>query len=134
MCMSFRHEFSPRHRFILSTSQDSRRSEKHRVSDRHRGHPLGQSLVTYPQMAGLIARGAEVRSTLLTDSFGWAEYQAQHGQRALLLFARDPNGRLHIASPEHPLSPASGWTVIALIEDASEPVASRSETAQALTT
>ncbi|MEE9102136.1 sodium:proton antiporter [Pseudomonas nitroreducens] len=134
MCMSFRHEFSPWQRFILPSSQDSRRSEKHRVSDRHRGHPLGQTPITYPQMAGLIARGAEVRSTLLSDNFGWEEYQAQHGSRALLLFARDPNGRLHIASPDRPLTPGTGWTVISLVEEAPENVAGTNETAQAAIT
>ncbi|WP_371230335.1 cation:proton antiporter [Pseudomonas sp. QE6] len=134
MCMSFRHEFSPWQRFILPSSQDSRRNEKHRVSDRHRGHPLGQTPITYPQMAGLIARGAEVRSTLLSDNFGWAEYQAQHGSRALLLFARDTNGRLHIASPDRPLTPGTGWTVISLVEEAPENAAGTNETAQAAIT
>ncbi len=130
MCMSFRHEFNPRQRFILPSSQDSRRSEKHRVSDRHRGRPLGQSTITYPQMAGLIARGAEIRSTLLSENFGWEDYQALHEDRALLLFAKDPNGRLHIASPERPLTPGTGWTVISLIEEVAEGASSRNETAQ----
>ncbi|MFV3367396.1 cation:proton antiporter [Pseudomonas sp. NY15435] len=134
MCMSFRHEFNPRQRFILPSSQDSRRSEKHRVSDRHRGRPLGQSAITYPQIAGLIARGAEIRSTLLSENFGWEDYQAQHDKRALLLFAKDPNGRLHIASPERPLAPDTGWTVISLIEEASGNPAGANETGRAETT
>lgn len=134
MAMSFRHEFNPRQRFILPSGQESRRSEKHRVSDRHRGRLLGQSALTYPQVAGLIARGAEIRSTLLSDNFNWAEYQAQHGNRAFLLFARDPNGRLHIASPDHPLAPVTGWTVISLVEEASENTTSPHETAQTVTT
>lgn len=116
-CMRFRHEFGTRNLYTLLSGGETRRSDKHRVSDQHRGRSLGQNLLSYPQVAGLLARGAEVRSTLLSENFGWDDYQTLHGDRANLLFARDPNGWLHVATPEQPLKPTSGWTLIALVEE-----------------
>lgn len=116
-CMRFRHEFGTRNLYTLLSGGETRRSDKHRVSDQHRGRSLGQNLLNYPQVAGLLARGAEVRSTLLSENFGWDDYQTLHGDRANLLFARDPNGWLHVATPEQPLKPTSGWTLIALVEE-----------------
>lgn len=116
-CMRFRHEFGTRNLYTLLSGGETRRSDKHRVSDQHRGRSLGQNLLNYPQVAGLLARGAEVRSTLLSENFGWDDYQTLHGDRANLLFARDPNDWLHVATPEQPLKPTSGWTLIALVEE-----------------
>lgn len=116
-CMRFRHEFGTRNLYTLLSGGETRRSDKHRVSDQHRGRSLGQNLLSYPQVAGLLARGAEVRSTLLSENFGWDDYQALHGDRANLLFARDPNDWLHVATPEQPLKPTSGWTLISLVEE-----------------
>lgn len=60
-CMRFRHEFGSRHLYTLLSGSETRRTDKHRVSERHRGHSLGQRLLTYPQAAGLLARGANPR-------------------------------------------------------------------------
>jgi len=115
-CMRFRHEFGAR-LFSLTSGQESRRTDKHRASDQHRGHNLSPRELSYPQFAGLLSRGAEVRSTLLSESFGWEQYQALYGNAATLLFARDPSGWMHVASGTRPLNPAEGWLVIALIEE-----------------
>ena len=70
--MRFRHEFGHRQLFGLPTSQEAKRTDKHRSSDEHRGCPLGQRPLTYAQFASLLSRGAEIRTTLLTDTF-WLE-------------------------------------------------------------
>ena len=68
----------------------------------------------------MLARGAEVRSTTLTEAFGWADYQALHGERAVLLLAIEPRGWMHVASEPLSFSPAAGWTLLALIEPAAQ--------------
>ena len=123
--MRFRHEFGHRQLFGLPTSQEAKRTDKHRSSDEHRGRPLGQRPLTYAQFASLLSRGAEIRTTLLTDTFGWNDYQALHGESATLLFARDPNGRMHVATPQSTLAPGTGWTLLSLIE--AEPSVSKSQ-------
>lgn len=59
--------------------------------------------------------------TNLTEGFGWDAYQALHGERANLLFARDGQGWVHVASPDNPLQPQPGWILVALIEPAAQP-------------
>ena len=61
----------------------------------------GQRPLTYAQFASLLSRGAEIRTTLLTDTFGWNDYQALHGESAILLFARDPNGGMRRHATVH---------------------------------
>ncbi|WP_435635132.1 cation:proton antiporter [Pseudomonas solani] len=116
-CMRFRHDFPALRRFTLPSGAESRRTDKHRASDQVRGRPLGRPALSYPQFASKLARGAEVRTTTLTATFDWAAYQALHGERAILLLARDPRGWVHLASTEAPLEPEAGWSLVALIEE-----------------
>jgi hypothetical protein len=115
-CMRFRHEFGPQRLFTLTSGQESRRSDKHRASLEHRGPPLGQQALSYPQLAGLMARDAQLTVTSLSESFDWDAYQQLHGNRATLLFARDRQQRLHVVTPDSELRPLPGWTLVALVE------------------
>ncbi|WP_439887753.1 cation:proton antiporter [Pseudomonas sp. MBLB4123] len=130
--MRFRHEFGHSRLFSLASGQESRRSDKHRASDEHRGRPLGNQALTYPHAASRLAQGAELYSTTLTDSFTWSEYQALHGSRATLLFVRDREGWVHVVTPQSNLQPQSGWTLVALIEP--QPVGSESAELESLQT
>ncbi|MDA7085418.1 sodium:proton antiporter [Pseudomonas sp. SA3-5] len=114
--MRFRHEFGATRLFSLASGQESRRGDKHRASDEHRGRPLGSQPLTYPHAASRLSHGAELYNTTLTDGFGWNDYQALHGTRATLLFARDREGWVHVATPGHNLQPQTGWTLVSLIE------------------
>lgn len=118
--MRFRHEFGQGRLYSLASGQESRRSDKHRASDEHRGRPLGSQALTYPQAASRLAQGAELYSTTLTEGFSFEQYQALHGSRATLLFARDREGWVHVVSPDSQLRPQAGWTLVALIESADQ--------------
>lgn len=131
--MRFRHEFGQSRLFSLASGQESRRSDKHRASDEHRGRALGSQSLTYPHAASRLAQGAELYSTTLTDTFGWADYQALHGARANLLFARAPDGWVHVVTPQSTLQPQTGWTLIALIEPAKDDAQTSSQQAPAAT-
>ncbi|WP_300631939.1 hypothetical protein [Pseudomonas sp.] len=113
--MHFRHEFG-HHLFVLANSQESRRTDKHRASDEHRGHLLGSQQLSYTKLASLLGQGAELYTTHLTDGFGWRDYQALHGERATLLFARDNSAWGHVVTPESDLKPVAGWTLLAVIQ------------------
>ncbi|WXL24254.1 sodium:proton antiporter [Ectopseudomonas mendocina] len=114
--MRFRHDFGHQRLFSLAHSQESRRSDKHRTSDKHRGKLLGNDSLTYSKLASLLAKGAEFYSTTLTEGFTWEDYQALHGERATVLFARDPSGWVHVVSSDSQLKPATGWTLLAVIQ------------------
>ena len=77
---------------------------------------LGSQPLSYTKLASLLGQGAELYSTSLTDGFGWEQYQALHGERATLLFARDTSGWVHVVSPESNLKPVAGWTLLAVIQ------------------
>ncbi|MDH1512394.1 sodium:proton antiporter [Pseudomonas mosselii] len=115
-CARFRHDFGQARLFVLASGLEKKRSDKHRASEEHRGQLLGSSPMTYGQLAKLLHQGAELYSTTLTEAFGWDDYQHLHGQRATLLFARDGQGWVHVASPDNPLKPQPGWTLVALVE------------------
>ena len=111
----FRHEFGPRRLYTLASGQEIRRTDKHRASHEHRGQSLGNPVLTYTQLASELHNGAEIYSTQLTENFTWEDYQALHGDRATLLFARDHNSWVHVVTPESDLKPGAGWTLLALI-------------------
>ena len=117
-CARFRHDFGHGRLFVLASGLEKQRSDKHRAAEEHRGHVLGASSMTYLQLANRLHQGAELYSTNLTEGFDWDAYQALHGERAHLLFARDGHGWVHVASPDNPLQPQPGWTLVALIEPA----------------
>nr|WP_314533865.1 sodium:proton antiporter [uncultured Pseudomonas sp.] len=113
--MRFRHDFGHR-LFTLSSSQESRRTDKHRASHEHRGQLLGSQPLSYTKLASLLGQGAELYSTHLTEGFGWEQYQTLHGERATLLFARDVSGWVHVVTPDSSVKPVAGWTLLAVIQ------------------
>ena len=117
--MRFRHEFGHQRLYALASGQESQRTDKHRASHEHRGQALGDRPLTYSQLANALNQGAELYSTQLTENFTWEDYQALHGSRATLLFARDSSGWVYVVTPESDLKPGPGWTLLALISQES---------------
>ena len=117
--MRFRHEFGHQRLYALASGQESQRTDKHRASHEHRGQALGDRALTYSQLANALNQGAELYSTQLTENFTWEDYQALHGSRATLLFARDSGGWVYVVTPESDLKPGPGWTLLALISQES---------------
>ncbi|MEC6742169.1 sodium:proton antiporter [Pseudomonas qingdaonensis] len=115
-CTRFRHDFGHQRLFVLASGLERQRSDKHRASDEHRGRLFGSQALTYVQLANLFNQGAELYTTHLTEAFGWADYQALHGDRATLLFARDASGWVYVVGPDMALKPGPGWTLVALVQ------------------
>ena len=115
-CTRFRHDFGHQRLFVLVSGLERQRSDKHRASDEHRGRLFGSQALTYVQLANLFNQGAELYTTHLTEAFGWADYQALHGDRATLLFARDASGWVYVVGPDTALKPGPGWTLVALVQ------------------
>ena len=115
-CTRFRHDFGHQRLFVLASGLERQRSDKHRASDEHRGRLFGSQALTYVQLANLFNQGAELYTTHLTEAFGWADYQALHGDRATLLFARDASGWVYVVGPDTALKPGPGWTLVALVQ------------------
>lgn len=116
-CMHYRHDFPAKRRFTLPSGNESRRSDKHRSSDGVRGRCLGSEPLSFPQFASRLSKGAEIRTTTLTEAFGWSEYQKLYGDNAVVILARDPKGWIHVATQPLDFAPGPDWSLIALIEE-----------------
>lgn len=79
-----------------------------------RGRPLFGSHVTHRQVAERLDTGESIRSTRLTEAFGWKAYREKQGEDALLLFAIDERGALRPATGKEEWQPKAGWTLITL--------------------
>ena len=99
--------------------QDYRASHQLTESYRKTLNLFGES-VTYSKLASLHFQGAKIKSTPITDSFSFADYQQKYGTRALPMFAIDEAEKLHIFTTERELIPQPGWTVIAMISTESD--------------
>lgn len=115
-CMRFRHEFHRRNLYALASGLENKRSDKHRASDEHRGNVFASADLTYGKLASRLNQGAQMYQTTLTSGFTWADYQALHGDRALLMFARDNQGHIHVATAAQTLQPQPGWVLVAMID------------------
>jgi hypothetical protein len=70
---------------------------------------------TFWDLAARFERGATVKSTNLTEQFGYEEFRERYGPGALLLFAiRD--GTLTVATEDQPMEPGAGQTLVALVD------------------
>ena len=70
----------------------------------------------YRHIQQRIDRGAEVRATPLTQTFGWEQYQQQYGERATPLFLITESVKLRVFTAVDPPRPSADETVIALVD------------------
>jgi len=114
--LKYRSEFGRKGIYALQSSGDVNKSEKLTVSGEHRGYVLFGENITYSKLASLMSKGAEIRSTLLTEEFDFDAYRKKYRNRAIPLFALNPKGKLECFVVGGKLNPQPGWTVIALIQ------------------
>lgn len=122
--LRYKTEFGSNHVYFLSTEKekDKERSEaKSRKAISHDSHVLFGGEITYSKLASLIAQGAKVKQTKLTENFGFEDYLQQHGRRVTPLFAFNARKRLFFFTAAATLKPETGWTIVSLIQDDSDP-------------
>lgn len=119
----YKTEFGVANTFVLPIEEKSKNGEKHSVSKQGKARMLFGKDETYAKLASLIAQGAHIKTTLMTDSFGIDEYLAKHGKNAIPLFAISPAGkRLKVVTGLHSLEDIkSDWKVMSLIRVSEAP-------------
>jgi NhaP-type Na+/H+ or K+/H+ antiporter len=115
-CLRFKSEFGVNNVYELKTTREKHISEKHLVSTRHRGYELFGEQIDYGSLAYRLRKGAEIKSTQLSDEFSFEQYQEKYTERAVPLFAVDNKNRLHIFVTNGKMKPESGWTITGIIE------------------
>jgi hypothetical protein len=71
--------------------------------------------VTQQKLASLIAQGAELKATLLTENFALADYENVWGKSHIPLFAIDKNNHLRAYTDDFQPDVKPGWTLLSLV-------------------
>lgn len=116
-CQRFRYEFGKKYVYELQASAETSGEEKRTIASRQGGRKLFRKSVTYPKLASLLAKGAKIRKTQLTDAFSFDDYLTQNQGHLVPLFAIDPEQRLHPFVLDKKIILGSGWTVLGLISE-----------------
>ncbi|SDJ62290.1 cation:proton antiporter [Microbulbifer yueqingensis] len=95
----------------------------HRVSERYaKTLELFSEKATFGRLASLVARGAAIRTTGLTEDFTIDDYRETYGNRATRLYAVDPEGRIHFYTLSQEPDVGDGWQIASLITPEEEVV------------
>jgi len=111
-CTRFKAYFGPKRAFALRVSP----TEKGRKSVSGGNHWSFGERANFVEMSRRVVRGAEIRQTSLSETFGFEQFCAKYGERATPLFAIDPKGRVEVFTDEIHFAPKAGWVVLALID------------------
>jgi NhaP-type Na+/H+ or K+/H+ antiporter len=114
--MHFRMELGPNNVFVLQSREDEKVPEKQKVTPRRRGRTLFGKEITFATLADMLAQGAEIRTTKLTENFTFADFCEKNRDKALMLFALDIKGRALVFTSERKITPGAGWSVISLVK------------------
>ncbi|WOX06388.1 cation:proton antiporter [Microbulbifer pacificus] len=114
---------------VLGLSQGAQEGRaSHRVSEEYaKKLELFSENATYGRLASLVAKGAGIRTTGLTESFTIEDYRQTYGSRATRLYAVDPQGKIHICTTSQEFELKADWQIVSLIapEEAPESVEGR---------
>ncbi len=110
----YRMEFGPGHIFTISTKGKKEQPKKMEASKKRTGQQLFGEEVTFAKLASRLSQGNDIRSTRLTESFGFEDIQQASNGAFIPLFAVDPRGDIHVFTVEAPPEPTKGWTLISL--------------------
>ncbi|MDT0582140.1 MULTISPECIES: sodium:proton antiporter [Alteromonadaceae] len=111
----FEHEMGKGSVLGLSNNESQQRPS-HQVSESY-NKKLGLFAddLTYGRLAGYTAKGAQIKTTGITESFSFEAYKEQYKERCLPLCAIDTEGRLQIYTTSSEIKPKPGWKIISLI-------------------
>ncbi len=114
--LRYRPEFGRDAVYAIQTAVEKQKGEKHIVSAEHKGFTLFGEEITFSTLASSIAKGAEVKSTKLSEEFTMEAYRLKYGSRALPLFTINPKGKIGFFVTGGAMAPGPGWTVTSLVE------------------
>jgi CPA1 family monovalent cation:H+ antiporter len=111
-CARYRRDFEPRNVYALKV----RSGKEGRGTAAPSGRDAFGEEASYAELSRRLVRGAELRTTRLTESFGMNEYRERYGERAVPLFALDPKGRAEVFAAGAKFEPGPEWSVVALVD------------------
>lgn len=102
--------------FALQIHAEGQLDEKWKVAEKDRGKMLFGGHVTYAVLGDILDHGGQIKTTGLSDSFNYEQWQEQQKQRqGIALFAIDRKGVLHVFGSEQAFTPQADWQLISLV-------------------
>ena len=130
VCSRYRPDFGVKRTFLLLQSKERDQQRSHRnLATALRVPLLFGEHVSWSQLASLLSKGGQVRTTKLTEDFGLEEYREQHGNEFVLMFAVTGEGRLLVFNSLDRVEPGPGWTLCAVVNSQDEKVVDATEPA-----
>ncbi|SFR76237.1 sodium/proton antiporter, CPA1 family [Marinobacter daqiaonensis] len=71
--------------------------------------------LSYPKLASLVSRGYTIKTTQLSDSFSYEDFQARHNGEARVLFVIDEKEKIHPVVTGEDFEPEADWQLISLV-------------------
>ena len=119
-CLKYKTEFGAQRVFTLRNAQEKDESDKQRVAQNYQAPRLFGEGVTMQKLSSLIAQGAEIKATLLSDDYDFEAYQQANDKNIIFLFAIDPQERLRAFTNDYTPAVEAGWTLLTLVPSAEE--------------
>ncbi len=122
-CAYFSRDFGRREVFALPVSieEGDNSNGKHTASMEMPGRRLFADDASLSKLLSYMSRGAEIKTTGLTESFSFEDFLAQGHSERLLLLAWDSKGKLSPYSPRWSKVLGDGWTIASLALDRKSP-------------
>lgn len=117
----FSHEFGARKVFSLQDKKNQDSLDKLSHNGEHSYSLLLGGSIGYKQIASLIAQGAEVKHTRISDSFTFEDYQLQYQSATVVpLFVVSTAQHINLITQPESFKPESGEIMVALVKNAPE--------------
>lgn len=113
--MRYRLEFGEQHIYTLTEMVGT--DAKRITNDDYKGKFLFDDDLTYQVLEKMLAAGATIRQTNITQEFTFDNYLHQSERSTTPLFAFDLNKKLHIFCSANKVAPQAGWSVVGLVKD-----------------
>ncbi|MBU3068226.1 cation:proton antiporter [Aestuariicella sp. G3-2] len=130
--LKFQNEFPKTKILSLASNRDNvQKSSKRTISGNHHGQVLFGDDTTFSKLASLIAKGAQIKSTTLTDNFTYDDWRSHESNAdSIPLFCVDTKGSVLWFTPQHQLEPKSQWQLFSLVPQENKPSKEKTERKQ----
>ncbi|MBT8063114.1 MAG: sodium:proton antiporter [Gammaproteobacteria bacterium] len=115
MCKRFEHYFGPRQVFSISAGLAD--DDKESLAGPLKTNMLFGPDASWSKLASLLAQGAVIKSTPLTDEYNFDAHMDRWGKDTIPLFTIDDKNRLLVFSTGRDLKATPGWKLISLVKN-----------------
>ncbi|WP_428623591.1 cation:proton antiporter [Sedimenticola sp.] len=117
-CIRYRTEFGKNRVFTLRNAEEKDQAENNRITDSMRAPRLFGEDVTAQKLASLLSQGAEIKTTKITESFSYEDFESLYGKDVIPLFGIDTQDRLRPFTDSYRPPVKEGWLVVSLVPGA----------------